>query len=614
MSIISMWDKAVSTEATNEILSRIALRHLGEVGNLPEKEHIANCLTSGNIPALCDYDLDVSRLEPLPAYHLGQALAFFRKRVDLDLGVDREQVAYSKFVASERSCKHQNDAFLAWGQGRYQFRPCVEAALHTARRKISQVLGSAPSLEQLRLRFGPGATTQVQKRLACPKVKLSQVPACSKELVSIAGEILDEMPHYRDLLEPKPHFGKKWFWESESRGLDSNVETGILGRWVEKEVWRDATVDCEVHPGILSFVPKNAKTDRAIVVEPWLNSVCQLGAGDLIASKLKRWGIDITDQTVNQRLAREGSITGALATLDLSSASDSISIRLVEHLLPPDWYALLSKFRTGDVCYKSQTIHLEKFSSMGNGFTFPLETLIFWALTRAVCEDVETVSVYGDDIICPTHRVGDVVQVLESCGFSINREKSFWEGSFRESCGADYISGIDVRPVFMTGPLTGHDAFRLHNFYVRSGRPDFASHVKELLDPSFVLYGPDGFGDGHLIGEWEPRFTKKILERGYGGAIFDTWCYTKREFKTRLPGDRILPLYTIYLRDEATSIQERTQIEERKLRAWLLNQDPDLAPSAFESQGVRFLKDGTPVNFLPGTKGCRRISIYTFER
>ena len=91
---------------------------------------------------------------------------------------------------------------------------------------------------------------------------------------------------------------------------------------------------------------------------------------------------------------------------------------------------------------------------MGNGFTFPLETLIFWALTASACEgDVDSVSVYGDDIICPRERADDVIDTLTMCGFKINLEKSFVEGPFRESCGCDYYKGIDIRPFYKKEPV-----------------------------------------------------------------------------------------------------------------------------------------------------------------
>lgn len=649
MAIILSWDGALSTEASNEFLTELALRHLGEAGYLPGHEdspqqaigqYIAHCLASGDFHTLCHHDFDVSGLPPLPAYHLGQALAFFRKRVDLDLGVDREAVAYRKFMVSESQCGLTNRLFRLSAQGDFQFRPDVEAALNAARRKIAEVLGDAPTLDQLKLRFGPGATTQIQKRSACAKTKLSAPPACSEDLLPILERVLQEMPGYTNPWEDSPESefddGAPLEWgDWRPDDWDELLELARDERAKLEHHTRAARIlDCEVHDGVLGFVPKSAKTDRAIVVEPWLNSIVQLGVGDYIAKRLRRVGIDIRDQTRNQNLAREGSITGALATLDLSSASDTIAEGLVAELLPPEWYALLSLCRTSTVGYKGRVFRLEKFSSMGNGFTFPLETLIFWGLTRGACRKHETVSVYGDDIICPTHRVEAVIRVLTDCGFTINIEKSFWEGSFRESCGADWISGIDVRPVFMTGPVTGHDAFRLHNYYVRSGQFDMASFVLQHIDESVQLIGPDGYGDGHLVTapgyelHWERSKKKNHFERGYGGTIFDTWVYEKRLLKRALPGDRILPTYSIYLRDEtmdevtgfATSSSDdrmnmvrKTLLNDKTFLTWLRSQDPDQSPSFFESLGQRFTDKGTPVAFLPGVKGCKRISIYTFS-
>jgi hypothetical protein len=96
-------------------------------------------------------------------------------------------------------------------------------------------------------------------------------------------------------------------------------------------------------------------------------------------------------------------------------------------------------------------VHLEKFSSMGNGFTFELETLIFWAIS-SVCQNVHNefnVHVYGDDIIIPSESYSDVEAALTFFGFSLNEEKSFKEGAFRESCGSDYFNGVAVRPYYI---------------------------------------------------------------------------------------------------------------------------------------------------------------------
>jgi hypothetical protein len=619
MSLFSSWDGQISTEATNGFLTELAWLHLERVSNpacQKQKDRILTAISVGDYGTLCNLELDYAGLQPLDALNLGQCLAFFKKRSDIDLGIERREVARRKFQESEHSCRTMNHIFRAWGSGGFQFPPDVESALHAARWKISQVLGDVPSLAELRLRFGPGASTQVPKRSACAKMKLSQKACCSEDLIPLVNEMLEEIPGYVFPYDPKyliDHLTLKTPEEIEREIPGYNLELDFNEYYVDQEL---TPVEVEIHPGKLEFVPKSAKTDRAIMVEPWLNQLGQLAVGDYMARRLKRFGVDLSDQTRNKRLAREGSITGALATLDLSSASDSISTGLVEHLLPTDWFDLLSCLRTGLVKEADgPEMRLFKFSSMGNGFTFPLESLIFWALTRACCDDREVVSVYGDDIICPTERVRRVLSVLTSCGFTVNKEKSFWEGPFRESCGGDYLSGIDVRPCFITGPLSGHDAFRLHNYYMRSGEVDLAYHVRKHIDDNIALLGPDGFGDGVLVGyQWTPRIKADHLDKGYGGVVFDTWCYKKRNFKRRLPGDRVLPGYTIYTRERVDGSSLLTLFEEEKrFRNWLINQDPDMAPSFFEMSGQRFTTSGVPENFVPGTKGCKRISIYTLD-
>lgn len=673
MSLFSSWDGNVSSETTTEVLRELALLHLERVSN-PAIEDIRNDLQravmADDYHYLCNFDLDYSRLSPLDAINLGQVLAFYKKRSDLDLGIDKRKVARDKFMESESRCRTTNHMFRAWASGRFQFLPDVESALHAAQRKIAEVLGDVPALADLHLRLGPGASTQVPKRYACAKVKLSQQACCSEDLLPLVNEVLAEVPQYTfpskegldwsDLskesksLEEYEEGCREATRKLRQLGLTNPPDTisaehlqphrtasemareireGVHGEYAEELLeagiipdyegaaasvwnWESTLVDVHIHPGRLEFVPKNAKTDRAIMVEPWLNSIVQLAVGDYMARRLKAFGVDLSDQDRNKSLAREGSLTGALATLDLSSASDSISTGLVEHLLPPDWFDLLSRLRTGEVVESSGLVtRLQKFSSMGNGFTFPLESLVFWALTRACCDRRETVSVYGDDIICPTSRVESVIRVLNATGFLVNEEKSFWEGPFRESCGGDYLSGIDVRPCFIKGPLTGHDMFRLHNYYMRSLDHDLASMVREHLDGSIILLGPDGFGDGVLIGyQWEAIRKPSHVANGYGGVIFESWCYKKRSFKKRLPGDRVLPSYSIYTRERVTGDDIETLLaEERRFRAWLTNQDPDLAPGSYESSGYRFTADGVPENYLPGTKGCKRISIYTLE-
>jgi hypothetical protein len=134
-------------------------------------------------------------------------------------------------------------------------------------------------------------------------------------------------------------------------------------------------------------------------------------------------------------------------------ASDTLAIELVRDLLPPDWFDILWALRSPNGNFDGTIRPWAKFSSMGNGYTFELETIIFLALAKSVCEvkgiKHSQVSVFGDDIILPTDAFAAFSDVLRYSGFCINKEKSFTRGHFRESCGGDYFQGRDVRPFYL---------------------------------------------------------------------------------------------------------------------------------------------------------------------
>jgi hypothetical protein len=403
--------------------------------------------------------------------------------------------------------------------------------------------------------------------------------ACSEELTQILPDLLSELP----------------LW-SGAPSDDSSV-----------------TVTCQIDTGRVDFVPKSAKEERTISVEPMLNSMVQLGIGSYIASRLAKQGVDIKDQTLNQRMACEGSITGALATLDLSSASDTISCGLVESLLPLEWWDFLRACRTGRSETPDGVVRLEKFSSMGNGFTFPLETLIFYSLALACCEpsDNRKVNAYGDDIIVPTYAYPLLIRVLRSCGFLVNEAKSFSSGNFRESCGKDYLSGIDVRPCYIKDTLSGSSCFVLHNYYVRTGQPEPAALILKYLDESLRIFGPDGFGDGHLLGDFSLTPFKR--ESGWGGFTFETFTYKSIKALYRLGADYVFPSYSIYMKDERPDSIESLKgfakasgfLRTRRSHGLIR---PERSDSVYSIKGGRsFLSDT-----LPGYQGYKRVKIYTF--
>jgi hypothetical protein len=121
-------------------------------------------------------------------------------------------------------------------------------------------------------------------------------------------------------------------------------------------------------------------------------------------------------------------------------------MNLVAYLLPDDWFGFLNDVRSPGFTGVFGDGEYAKFSSMGNGTTFVLETLIFASLCYAV--GAKQYLVYGDDIVIDKAFYQPLVDLLGDAGFQINRKKSFSEGPFRESCGGNYHSGFDITPFY----------------------------------------------------------------------------------------------------------------------------------------------------------------------
>jgi len=347
-----------------------------------------------------------------------------------------EEVALAKFLETEIRCKQTNHRVRChWSShGDYSSSNII----HIAKRKISDILGRFSIEQMLNLsRFGPGSTY-----------------ACRGEDVSKSRKF--------SLKDVTPEFN------SLARGLLADYP-----------LWSNALTDSDlpicplldVVPGArLAFVPKDTQTDRTILVEPTINSWFQQGIGRSIRRKLfDKTGVNLDDNSLNKRLAHLGSLTDDLATIDLSSASDLISTNLVRDLLPDDWFFWLNATRSHRALVRGEWVELNKFSSMGNGFTFDLESLIFYALSWAavVSRGLNPfwVNVFGDDIVVPTDDGMEdfIVRLFDDCGFTINRSKSYFEGPFRESCGSDYYQGLDVRGVYLKRLDTVLDLVKIHN-------------------------------------------------------------------------------------------------------------------------------------------------------
>nr|URG16213.1 MAG: RNA dependent RNA polymerase [Leviviridae sp.] len=208
----------------------------------------------------------------------------------------------------------------------------------------------------------------------------------------------------------------------------------------------------EVEGAVLFTVPKKSDIDRCACKEPDFNMFLQKGVGNHIRRRLRRFGINLNDQSINRRLAQIGARDGSLATIDLSSASDTITIEMVKAFLPTEWFLYLDDIRSHTVYVDGEAHRTAMFSSMGNGFTFELESLLFYVICRATLyfEGIPgVVSVYGDDIIVPSSGYNMVTWALQSFGFKVNPDKSFHTGPFRESCGGHYHHIEDVTPFYL---------------------------------------------------------------------------------------------------------------------------------------------------------------------
>jgi len=484
-----------------------------------------------------------------------QALAFFQKYEPLDIGVDKRQAALDSWFAYEEACRATNELLVARAEGNLTFSARNEWILRRITRRIARTLGAAPQLGQLKLRYGPGATVLITKREASILRKLGTTLDCSEDLIELLPKLLEELPlltEYHGVSYTMDRDGVKRYGDSEG-----NLELSD-----DVEEW--ASVPVEVTCGILSFVLKNFQTFRTVEKQPILNTLLQLALGDEMSRRCRSKGLDLTDQKRNRIAAWVGSLTGALATLDLKGASDTNAHALVMETYPSDWYALLEACRVGRVADPRRPggqIGLEKFSAMGNGYTFPVESLIFWALAHASLEYWEvveeetvqnrTIEVYGDDMIVPTEIVDIVHDALHAFGFILNKEKSYWLGSFRESCGADYLSGTDIRPVFAKEALSPASLFTLHNGLRARGMHELAAYCERRIPAELRLYGPPGYGDGVLHSEAWPRTrTSEHLSRGFEGSTFRSFQRVpKRDIRPEYrPGEELLPAYQAYAR------------------------------------------------------------------
>jgi len=319
--------------------------------------------------------------------------------------------------------------------------------------------------------------------------------------------------------------------------------------------WSDALQDGDVPedsdaPSRLVCVPKTMKGPRLIACEPTSNQWCQQILLDYFGTRIgATWlglSIKLNNQSYNQAAARKASMDGGHWTVDLSSASDRVTCRFVERAFRrnPPLLRALNASRTPIVYQRIDKKSplfwvLKKFSTMGSACTFPVESLCFLGLAISavlisqglrptylnVTEAARDVLVFGDDIVAPSIS-GDVLRVLlHHFDFEVNPNKTFGNGKFRESCGADMYNGIDVTPSYIQRfpdarqPESVVSAVATSNNFFTRGLWRTAAYLQRLVphyNIGVVAAGSGQFGFvsycGSLVGK---TYTDENLQKEY---------------------------------------------------------------------------------------------------
>lgn len=206
----------------------------------------------------------------------------------------------------------------------------------------------------------------------------------------------------------------------------------------------------------LVCVPKSYKTPRLIAEE---ESTRQFFL-QAIRKRLEKMlaitipdGIVLGHQEKNQYGAFKGSCDGKTATIDLSSASDRVTVSLFKLLFPANIVEKVMKWRSSTIVFPDMSVRTtQMLATSGSAVCFVIESIIFYSIAAAATKEVESFigeeliapTVYGDDIICDVRAYDTVCEWLVLLGFKVNDEKSYANGSFRESCGGDFKDGDDV--------------------------------------------------------------------------------------------------------------------------------------------------------------------------
>jgi hypothetical protein len=470
-----------------------------------------------------------------------QIAAFFKKNAAFSNPTICKTAAEIAFFKAETLCGITNRRLDHFYFHRNRIKSdTLRADIERAEYHVSDVLGEFSdffsSLPE-RIRFTSGATSTRSRRQSLPylKVRVKDLPAtpCAQ-------------PYLRSLAA---------FWGFKRLSFQ------------------------DVYHNRVETVPKNWKTDRTIACEPEGNLTLQLALDSYIKEKLRSIGVNLSDQFKNQALACEGSINDELVTLDLSMASDTVSFNTVSWLLPHPWFKFANSVRTAFGRGFGKRFKYEKFSSMGNGCTFTIESLIFAALCKA--SGARKWAVYGDDLIVNKEALPRLLDLLKFFGFRINQDKSYTSGPFRESCGADWFKGSDITP-----------------FYLRC-ESNLKTEICHILNGLGAISHPDGLLE-ELIGD---IFVNERLPfvPWNESSISGVWlCHSFVYDQRLIRNHHQVPQFKAFV----PRIKKRKVFDSRTLFLWYLDANrrkdayEDLASNIFFKDYITLVEDCSEMNSI----------------
>lgn len=337
----------------------------------------------------------------------------------------------------------------------------------------------------------------------------------------------------------------------------------------------------------VALVPKDFRGPRLISIEMSAQQYLQQGQMrkmmDYIDSHaLLKLSMRMRDQTLNQFAAMK-AYENDHATLDLSNASDTVSLPLFWYLFSgvPKLRRLLCRTRSDYATYGSQMIRLCAMSPMGSATCFPIETLVFWSLSLAtmyrlsgfdLCdlnrgalfELSSSLKVFGDDIVVPRIFLEPLMATLRTVGCLPNMSKTCSATPFRESCGTEWFEGIPVS-------ITRNKKVGLHEEDKLAQHPDY-------IDLQRKLYAGGLCNAAKLVSHWALKiapvpvqvFSFRRAEYEYNSSqfsVFERQCREQVEIRAHL--DRSGQVCDVPRVDyHPTLLGEADQIDSRLRLRW----------------------------------------------